>query len=78
MGKHGNAKDGTTAASRRLSQVANEQRSAMEAISKASQDAVVGAKTKAEFLKLLKLKFGNVPRAWRCHLDADGNGLSIF
>jgi hypothetical protein len=34
----------------------------------------LGASTTDGFLWLLRRRFGNVPRAWRLHLDKDGNG----
>jgi Ca2+-binding EF-hand superfamily protein len=66
--------DGTTTSSRRQLQVAKQ--TIEENKRKHTEDLKknIGAKTVGSFIAHLKLRFGHVPRAWRCHLDADGNG----
>lgn len=58
---------------RACAQVAGQQKEAHAADQRRLASANMGASTVEGFLAQLKRRFGNVPRAWRQCLDADGN-----
>jgi Ca2+-binding EF-hand superfamily protein len=55
-------------------EIALEKRKALADHAAKRKELDCGASSVGGFLELLRRKFGNVPRAWRFHLDADGSG----
>lgn len=74
----GGGKFGMTAASQRTMVLSQMQRRASE-VARAEEDKKnVGAKTTAEFIRILVGRFGSVVRAWRQHLDKHEIGRLSF
>ena len=59
-----------------LAESSKMQISELKAIEEERKKKDVGAATLPEFLVMLKRKFGNIPRAWRFHLDVDGHSAA--
>jgi Ca2+-binding EF-hand superfamily protein len=66
--------DGSTAASRRNEAQGKEQRQRTEAAERARKAALSGATNLTQWKERLSRQYGNLLRAWRNGLDADGNG----
>jgi hypothetical protein len=64
----------THSATKRRRLLTKQTRSEVERRKKAQEAAVLSPSTKDGFIELLSRKFGSPARAWRLHLDSDGNG----